>query len=627
MKNRKIEKGIIKYVISISAIILSLFHFYTAGFGVLSSMKQRTFHLGFILFLVFLLVPANTKASKERIPWYDFVFAILAIASNFYIFFMYDIIAHYRFGIVNKFELLIGTIAILLLMEGARRVVGIEIVSLMILAILYMCFGSYFPGFLKFRGIGFFRIFEVLAWTTEGVYGSTLGVSATYVYTFILFGVILSKTGLTNLFNDIAIGFAGEYPGGPAKVSIVSSALMGTVSGSAVSNVVTTGTFTIPLMVKGGYSPAFAAAVEAVSSTGGQIMPPVMGAAAFLIAEYLGIPYVRVVISAIIPALLYYLSLWLMIDLRARKLKLCGMNKEKLPSVKRALIERGYLLIPLIVIVYLLMSGFTPLFAVFYAIITALVLSLLKKESRLSFTDFVNVLVDAAKSSLIVASACGVVGIMVGMMGITGLGMVLGQGIISIAGGNIFISLVLVMVTCLLLGVGLPPTACYIVVATIAAPALQKLGILPLAAHFFVFYFGCIAVITPPVATASYTAAGMVGENPFKVGILGFQIGIAAYLIPFIFVTSPILLLIDVNFSDLVVKVLTSILGVMALATSVQGYFFGKIDYYSRFLLFTAAIAIATGVALITTIGIMILVTLLFINYLTSRKHFLERRS
>jgi len=615
MEKRNFDKGIIKSIISIVAITLSLFHLYTAGFGILRVTQQRSFHLGLILFLVFMLVPGTNRSSKKRIPWYDIVFAVLAIACNFYMFFMKVIVTVYRLGLINNFDLLVGIILVLLLLEAARRVVGKEIVGLMVFAIIYMRFGNYFSGFLRHRGITFFRIIDVLTWTNEGVYGLTLGVSATYVYTFILLGIFLSKTGIAHFFNDVAIGLTGHSSGGPAKVSIIASALMGTVSGSAVSNVVTTGTFTIPLMRKVGYSPTFAAAVEAVASTGGQLAPPVMGAAAFIIAEYLGISYIRVLSAAIIPAILYYFSLWMMIHLRAKKIGLSGLDREELPSVKKALKERGIMLIPLIAIVYLLIKGFTPLYAAFYSIIIALVLSLIKKETRLAFKDYVDGLIEAAIAALAVATACGVVGIMVGMMGITGLGSVLSGGIIRMAGGSLFLTLLFTAGVSLLLGVGLPPTAVYIIVAIVAAPPLQLLGVTPLCAHLFVFYFGIIAAITPPVALAAFTAAGLVNEDPYKVGVKAFMLGIAAYFIPFIFVLSPSILLIDANIVNLFFTLLTLLVGVTALCASVQGYLFTKIGLFARSILLIAGISLMYEGLLTDIIGLMVLVPIFLINY------------
>lgn len=621
MKKRNLRKGVLKQVILLAAIILSLFHLYTAGFGILTSVRQRTFHLGFILFLVFLLVPATSKAPKDRVPWYDVIFAILALASNFYIFYMYEVVS-YRFDVsISGFNFLVGIIALLLLLEGARRAVGIELTILSVVSILYMYFGYLFPGFLRHRGVSILRIVEFMAWTPEGPYGLVLGVSSTFIYTFILFGVIISKTGIGNLFNDLAMGICGRARGGGAKVSIMTSALMGTVSGTAVANVATTGSFTIPLMKKVGYSPIFAAAVEAVSSTGGQIMPPIMGASAFIMAGLLGIPYISVVKAAIIPALLYYFAVWLAVDLRALAIGLKGLKKEDLPSFKKALRERGSMLIPIIILVVLLIRGFTPLFSVFYSIVATIIISTINKKTRISLKDFINVLIEGAQNSLSVATACGVVGFTVGMVGATGLGMTLGMGIIGLAGDNLFFLLILIAISSLILGMGLPPTAVYIVVAVISAPVLINfLGIQPLIAHLFVFYYGILAVITPPVALASFTAAGLVGESPYKVGWEAFKLGSPAYIIPFVFITSPSLLLIDTTIVGLVAGLFRAIIMVMAMATAMQGYILDKIGNYSRILLFISAILIMYSETWSDIMGILITLIVFLVHYLRIRR-------
>ena len=337
MKIRKIREGFVKKVLITACIILSLFHLYTAGFGLLPPMQQRVFHLAFILFLVFLLFPATTRSPKDRVPWYDIILAIAALASNFYIFFVFDYVA-FRFDISISFtNFLIGMVALLLIIEATRRAVGKELVILCVISILYMLFGYLFPGFLRYRGMSLVRLVEYMAWSTDGPYGIVLQVSATYIFTFIYFGVLISKTGIGELFNDLAVAIFGRTRGGGAKVSVFASGLMGTISGIAVANVATTGSFTIPLMKKSGYSPTFAAAVEAVSSTGGQIMPPIMGASAFIMAGILGIPYVHVIKAAVIPALLYYFAVFLAVDLRALAIGLKGLKKEDLPSIKIAL--------------------------------------------------------------------------------------------------------------------------------------------------------------------------------------------------------------------------------------------------------------------------------------------------
>jgi len=617
MKMRNIREGFVKKVLTTACIILSLFHLCTAAFGLLPPMQQRVFHLAFILFLVFLLYPATTRSPKDRVPWYDIILAITALASNFYIFFNFDYVA-FRFDISISFiNFIVGMIALLLIIEATRRAVGKELTILAIISILYMLFGYLFPGFLRYRGMSLTRLVEYMAWSTDGPYGIVLQVSATYVYVFIYFGVLMSKTGLTELFNNLGLRIFGSSRGGGAKVSVFASGTMGTISGIAVANVATTGSFTIPLMKRTGYSPSFAGAVEAVSSTGGQLMPPIMGASAFIMAGILGIPYLYVIKAAIIPALLYYFALFLAVDLRAQAIGLKGEKKEDLPSIKKALRERGIMLVPIILIVVLLIRGFSPLFCVFYSIVATIVISTFSKKTRISLKDFINSLIEGAPKALSVATACAVVGFTVGMIGATGLGNVLGSGVISLAGDNSFICLILVAITSIILGTGLPPTACYIVVAVIAAPILTKLlEIPPLAAHLFVYYYGMLAVITPPVATASFTAAGLAGANPSKVGWEAFRLGAPAYGIPFIFITSLPLMLIDFTIGGMLFGLLRAIIMVVAMAISLQGFIFDKIGYLSRILLFISAILIIYSSIWSNIAGFIIALAVLFIHFL-----------
>ena len=617
MKIRNIREGFVKKVLITVCIILSLFHLYTAGFGLLPPMKQRVFHLAFILFLVFLLFPATSKAPKDRVPWYDIILAIAALASNFYIFFVFDYVA-FRFDISISFtNFLIGMVALLLIIEATRRAVGKELVILCVTSILYMLFGHLFPGVFRYRGMSLIRLVEYMAWTTDGPYGIVLQVSASYIFTFIYFGVLISKTGIGDLFNDLAVSLFGRTRGGGAKVAVVASGAMGTISGIAVANVATTGSFTIPLMKKVGYAPSFAAAVEAVASTGGQLMPPVMGASAFIMAGILGIPYFSVIKAAFIPALLYYFALFLAVDLRALAIGLKGLKKEELPSIKKAILERGHMLIPIILLVALLVRGFSPLFSVFYSIVATMGISLINKKTRISLKEFIYSLVEGAQKALPIATACAVVGFTVGMVGATGLGSVLGQWIIGLAGDSKFIGLILIAISSLILGMGLPPTACYIVVAVIAAPILVRLmEIRPLMAHLFVYYYGMLAVITPPVALASFTAAGLVGESPYKVGWEAFRLGAPAYIIPFVFISSPSLMLFDVTIEGILFGLFRGIIMVVAMAASLQGFIFDKIGYFSRIPLFISAILIMYSATWSNITGIIIALSVLFIHFL-----------
>lgn len=623
-KLRVIDKGIFKYIISVMAIILSLFHLYTAGFGLLTPIEQRSFHLGFIMFLMFLLVPAGEKSPKNKPSNFDIFFAILIFLCMVYMFFGYDNII-LRSGFKTNLDLLVGGLVILLILEGSRRTVGKELTIIAIIALLYCYFGSYFPGFLKHRGLSVYRIISYMVWTTEGPFGIALGVSATFLYIFILFGTTLEKAGIMGVIRDTALALTGSKRGGPAKVAAISSALMGTVSGSAIANVVTTGTFTIPLMKSVGYSSSFAASIEAISSTGGAIMPPIMGAAAFIMAEYLGISYLRVVLAAIIPAFLYYLAVWVAIDLETRKLDLKCLKREELPSLLKVLKDKGYLLMPLIIIFYLLFKGYTPLYAAFYSFLFAVGLSYLKRGTRISLNKLFEIFEDSARATLPVAMACATVGFMVGMSGATGLGLVLGDGIIKLAGGNLFLTLIFTMIASLFLGMGLPPTACYIVMATVVAPSLIMIGLEPLAAHMFVFYFGMIAVITPPVALASYTAAGIAGARFNEVGWTAARLAIAAFIIPFIFATSPELLFINPSLIVMVRGISTAIIGVITLGCASVGYLFKGFNIISRLLLFVAGLSLMYRTSITDIMGMVVLVILISINYIQFKRNIFKK--
>lgn len=497
-----------------SAVALALFHLYTAGFGALTIVKQRSIHLGFVLLLIFLCFPTSRKKSSRLSMSADsVVLAVLGLALNMYVFFRFDQIAM-NSGILTTPDLIVGGLLIFVVLEAGRRASGIALPALMILALLYCYFGPHFPSFFRHSGMTLHRIIQYMVWSTEGIYGLVLGVSATYLFTFILLGAILDVTGLAAVINELALAVAGHTRGGPAKVSIIASASMGTISGSAVANVATTGTFTIPMMKRLGYSATFAASVEAVASTGGMIMPPIMGASAMIMAEFLGLPYVTIMKAALIPAILYYIAVWIVVDLEARRLHLKTLARGESESAWSILRKRGYMLLPILLLIVLMVIGKTPLFSSFYAIVAAIILTSLRPQTRMTAHKALDALENASKLALPVASSCASVGIMVAMTGATGLGMVLGDGLIAAANGNFYLTLIFTMLTCIILGMGLPTSACYIVVSTIAAPALMKFGISGLPVHMFAFYFGILSVLTPPVCTASLTAAGSPVRRP-----------------------------------------------------------------------------------------------------------------
>ena len=420
-----------------------------------------------------------------------------------------------------------GALAVILVLEGARRSTGNILPVLAIIFLLYARFGYLIPGPLGHRGFSWARIITRMYMTDEGLFGVTLMVSASYVFMFILFGAFLSKTGTAKFFNDFAMGLAGRLRGGPAQVSVIGSAMMGTISGSAQANVVTTGTFTIPLMKSVGYAPHFAGAVEAAASTGGILMPPIMGAAAFMMASFLGIPYVKIMAAGVIPALFYYFGIFLMVDLEARRTGLKGMPKEQLPDVRKVVREGGHLLLPIAVILLMLILGYTPLYAAFFGLITTVVGSYLRKSTRISFRAILEALAEGSKTAISVGTACAVVGFVVGTVSMTGLGQVIALNIMKLSMGKLWFAMILVMLAAMVLGMGLPAEACYIVTASVAAPALVNMGVLPMAAHFFVFYYGTLSCVIPPVALTSYTAAGIAQANPTKVAIAALKLALA----------------------------------------------------------------------------------------------------
>ncbi|MBN1334102.1 MAG: TRAP transporter permease [Synergistales bacterium] len=597
-------------VISVVAIAMSLFHLYTSGFGILMAMKHRSVHLAFLLTLTFLLYPASKKSPRKRISVFDYVWLALGLCSSLYILFFFDAFSIRGTAITPDY--IMGTILIICVLEASRRTVGKELTLLAILFLAYGFWGEYIPGVLGHTGFTFKRIVYHLYLSSEGIFGIALGVSSTYIFLFILFGAFLAETGMGLFIKDLAMSLAGRTIGGEAKVSIIASGLMGMINGSAVGNVAATGTFTIPLMRDAGFKPVFAAAVVAVAGTGGMIMPPVMGAASFIMAEFLGIHYSKIMLAAAIPAVLYYLAEYAVIHIEAIKMGMKKVPHENIVPFRKVMKERGHLIIPIIVIVWLLLSGRTPLYAAFYGIISSLVVSPLRKETRLSIRAFLRALEQGARGTVGVGMACAVVGNIIGITNLTGLGLVLGDNIVSLAHGSVIITIFLTMVVCIILGMGLPTTACYIVTATIAAPALLQLGINPLAAHMFAYYFACLSNLTPPVAIASYGAAGISGQKPSVVGWTGFRISLAAFLIPFTFVYSPQLLLVQGSVAEIALAVVTSIIGVVAIAAAIQNFLMGPLNIIQRVLLFIGAVLLVfpgimtDGLGIAVTISVVI---------------------
>lgn len=581
--------GFMAKLISAIAITFSVFQLYTAIFGVLDAQLQRAVHLGFALALSYLLYPSRKSWSRTKLHPLDGLLAILGAASPAYICIMYRELAM-RAGMLNTTDLIVGVLGVLLIIEATRRVVGIPMVVVVLVFIGYAFAGPYMPGVLSHRGLTPQQLVGHLYFTTEGIFGIPLGVSSTFIFLFILFGAYLESTGLGKFFIDIANAIAGWASGGPAKVAVLSSALMGTVSGSSVANVAGTGSFTIPMMKKLGYRKEFAGAVEAASSTGGQLMPPVMGAAAFLMAEFVGVPYIDVVAAAVIPAMLYFAGLWLGVHLEAKRTNLKGVPRDQLPKAWIIFKERGHLAIPLIVIVYLLVTGYTPMRAALVAIVLSIVASFLRKSTRMKPIEIIRGLENGARNVLGVVIACAAAGIIIGVVTKTGVGLKLASGLLSLSGGNLLLTMFFTMITSLILGMGVPTTANYVITSTIAAPALVQMHVPVLAAHMFVFYFGIIADVTPPVALAAYAASGISGGKPLITGVNASKLAIGAFIIPYIFVLSPTLLMIDATAVGMIFSVITAILGMVGVSSAMIGYLIDHSTWEERMLQFVSGI-------------------------------------
>lgn len=582
-------KGFWNIIISAICIIFAVFQLYTATFGILDAHLQRAIHLMFGFLLIFLLYPARKSWSRSAMHPVDVVFAIIGALSTLYIVINYKELVM-RAGMNNETDFIIGVIGTLLVFEAARRVVGWPMITVAFVFMVYAFFGPYIPGILAHRGVGVQEMFDHLYFTTEGIFGTPMGVSSTFIYLFILFGAYLETTGLGKFFIDLANAVAGWAAGGPAKVAVLSSGLMGTVSGSSVGNVAGTGAFTIPMMKKLGYRPAFAGAVEAAASTGGQLMPPVMGAAAFLMAEFVGVPYFDVVKAAVIPALLYYIGVWLGVHYEAKKYGLKGVPREELPRFKTLFMEKGHLAIPLVVIVYLLVSGYTPMRAALAAIALSIICAGLRKSTRISFKQIVQGLIDGSKGVLGVLIACATAGIIIGVVTKTGVGLKVATALLDLSGGQLLPAMFFTMITSLILGMGVPTTANYVITSTIAAPALIQMDIPVLAAHMFAFYFGIVADVTPPVALAAYAGAGIAGSNPMKTGVIAAKLAIAAFIVPYIFVLSPELLMINATGMTIFYSAFTAIIGMWGASVAMIGFCQNALNYVQRLVFFAGGI-------------------------------------
>lgn len=593
----RIFSGGMKVFLTVVLTCFALFQLYASLSGRLPQQILRYGHLGFAISLAFIIYPTTKKSSRRTVNPLDVIFALAFLTVIGYFIGNFKAL-QLRAGEYTALDTVMAGLGVFLVLLACWRVVGPPIVIIASCFMLYGLMGArglfavQMPGFLAQRGYQLPRIITHLFITTEGVIGNPIGVCSTYIFLFILFGSCLEKTGIGQFFIDLANALAGWAVGGPAKVAVLSSALQGTVSGSSVANTVSTGSFTIPLMKSLGYEPEFAGAVEAAASTGGQIMPPVMGSAAFLIAESVGIPYSQLMLVALIPALLYFSGIWIMVDFEARRKGLKGLPREKLPPAKPLLLQKGHLVLPLAAIIYFMLSGFTITRSALWGIMIAALVPFLKKSTWVSPKQILEALPLAARNIVSVATACSTAGIIVGMVTLTGLGQRIGGGMFQVVGGNVFLGLVCAMVTSLVLGMGVSTTSNYIITSTVAAPILIHLGIPLLAAHMFCFYFGIIADITPPVALAAYAGSAIAKGNPFRTGVNASKLAIAAFLVPYMFALDPKLIMIDGTFLEALPMILTAFVGLFGIGGGLIGYINAPIESYWRLLMIAGGVGL-----------------------------------
>lgn len=616
----RVFKGPLKIIISFLAVSLSLFHLYTGAFGSIFLVYQRCVHISLASVIIFALYPFSKKTKRgEGIPILDMIFIALSL-----IVYIYPILVYkdwtQRMGIPNTLDIIFGGLTILLVLEACRRVIGPAITIVASVFLLYAYFGPYIPGLLSHRSFPLSRIIEFQYMTTEGIFGIPLGVSATFVFLFILFSAFVIKCGIGKFFTDLAMSVAGSLPGGPAKVAVVASGFEGMISGSTVANVVTSGSVTIPLMKSIGYPAHFAAAVEATASTGGQFMPPIMGAGAFVMAEFLGVSYTKIALLAFLPACFYYFACYMQIHYRALKLGLKGLPRTECPKLWDVLKKGFYFFIPIGVLVYFLLSYYSIMRVAFLAIVASIIVGVFRRgENRLTLRMFFEALEDGARKALGVAAACACAGIIVGVMNMTGLGLKFTAAIVDLSHDFILPALGLTAVVCIIMGMGVPPVAAYIIVATMAAPALTKIGILPIVAHLFVYYFAVLGDITPPVCIGAYTAAGIAGANPIKTGLTATKLGIAIFIVPFIFCYDPALLGLG-NVFHVVLRASITFVAIVALAGGAEGYLLRKNKFYETLMLFAAAFLLIIPGWVTDLAGFIILSTTIFLQFFTGHK-------
>ena len=629
-RTRKFSSKSTFWIVTIVAVLYSLFHLYMV-FNPMPALQQRSIHVAVGLALVYMLYPMFKKQDRDKLPILDWVLAGLSLFTAGYILIEYQAIVTERGGIPNTADIIMAIVTVVLILEAARRVTGriLPILAMIFLAYPFFSHMDFLPNMMMTRPFDPGDIFGQLYLKTEGLYSTAIGASVNFIFLFILFGAFLQKSGMGQFFNDLAMALAGAQRGGPAKVAVVSSGFMGSINGAAVANVVSTGAFTIPLMKKIGYHRNFAGAVEASASVGGQILPPIMGASAFIMAETTGINYGTIALAALLPALLYYFAVIMQVHYRAGKRGLKGIPKADLPRVKEVMKERGHLLIPLVgLIVMLFMNMPIPRAAIFTIFLT-IVIATLRKSTRMSFRDIFDGLALGAQQALSVMIACAVVGIIIGVVSLTSFGAIMTSAIAGLGAGSLLLTLFFTMIASMVLGMGLPSIPAYIITATMAAPALAEFGIPILLAHMFVFYFGIFANVTPPVALAAFAGAGIADGDPMRTGFQALKLSLAGFLIPFIFIYEPAMLLVDVeglmtnareyplaNIMDVAIVLASTTIGLIALSAGLEGYFKTHINPLIRVVLIGSAVLLVVPEGYTDIIGLSVAIIIFVLNYL-----------
>ncbi|MGC6248090.1 TRAP transporter permease [Bisgaard Taxon 45] len=617
-----------KGLITVIAVCYSLFHLYIT-FYPLPTLLQRAIHVGVGAILIFLIYPATQKNRQGGVAWYDWVWIGIASLGVGYLVHQYNDIMTIRGGIPNTVDIVVAILTVLAVLEVTRRITGLILVLFALVFLVYPFVSSmdFIPDRLLTRPYDVGDIFGQLYLKTEGLYSSAIGASVTFIFLFILFGAFLAKSGMGQLFNDIALALAGDKQGGPAKVAVISSGFMGSINGAAVANVVSTGAFTIPLMKKIGYHRNFAGAVEASASVGGQILPPIMGASAFIMAETTGVSYGTIALAALFPAVLYYLGVIAQVHFRAGKQNLKGLSKDQLPRFKVIMKARGHMLLPIIALVWFLLESVPIGYAAVYTIGITVLISQLRQETRMGLKEIIAALEDGAKQSLSVMAACAVVGIVIGVVNLTSFGTVITSSIVTLGAGSLLFTLFLTMIASMILGMGLPSIPAYIITATMAAPALATFDVPVLVAHMFVFYFGIFANITPPVALAAFAGAGIAQGDPMKTGWQSLRLALAGFIVPFMFVYNPNMLMIDVSsvavtaktfplphVVDIISVLVSSTIGVLGLSAATEGYFKQVMPIWQRVILAVGSFMLIIPELMTDLVGIGIVAVMIGLN-------------